>query len=771
MFKPRLLTVLIGSLIASGVAFADTVTTTNVGKIDVQGQAVGAGQIVAEDSDKARSQITRSAIDNALPTESPYQLIDMLPGVNATSQDATGLFGGTLSIRGFNSDQIGFTIDGAPVNDSGNYAVYPQEYVDSENLEQIFVTQGSTDTDAPHIGATGGNIGIVSSNPKDYFRIKGVQTFGQLNMYKTFARLDTGKLFNDTTTAYFSVSKSAADKWRGDGKADRTHIDAKIVSKLSPGNQVSLGILYNDATNNFFKRVTKSQYDKGDYNYDYATTFPGRLTPVNGAAQDESKTVNGVSRSDYYALQVNPFRNALVTLNGSFQLANNLRLDISPYYWYGYGNGSFGTYLKEGGTGVPVTQVRDLNGDGDTLDNVLMYRSSVTKTHRPGITTKLNWQNDVHKVVLGLWYERADHKQTQPVTGVDASGHPISIWGESAYALDGNGNIYQGRNYQTITTVVQPFIMDTMTLADDRLKLNVGIRMPHTTRQGTNYPSAGRGLNNYYEVSRTYNEVLPSVGATYFLTPEQSIFGNVTKNFRAPANYTLFDPGRAEDILPETSTNIDLGYRYDSKFVTASATAFYVNYKNRQAYAIDENGIGQNYNVGNVHTKGLELEAGTKPINGFSVYGSLTYTDAVTASDYVTYVSGKQIVVPTSGKHYVNTPKWLAAVDLNYQQGRFFGNFKTRYTGLRYSTVLNDESIPGYITNDLSVGYKFADAGYFKNPTLRFNVSNLFDRKYLNSIEGTTVTALGYQTYKGSAPTYMPAAPRFASITFSADFQ
>ncbi len=71
MFKPRLLTVVIGSLIASGMAFADTVTTTNVGKIDVKGQAVGAGQIVAEDSDKARSQITKSAIDNALPTESP----------------------------------------------------------------------------------------------------------------------------------------------------------------------------------------------------------------------------------------------------------------------------------------------------------------------------------------------------------------------------------------------------------------------------------------------------------------------------------------------------------------------------------------------------------------------------------------------------------------------------------------------------------------------------------------------------------------------------
>jgi len=770
MFKPRLLTVLVSSLISSGVAFADA--TTDVGEIDVlQIQAIGAGKIVAEDSDKARSQITRSAIEDAVPTQNPYQLINMLPGVNATSQDATGLFGGTLSIRGFRDDQIGFTIDGAPVNDSGSYRVYPQEYIDVENLELVFVTQGSTDTDAAHIGATGGNVGIVSGNPRDYFRIKGAQTVGQLNMYKTFARLDTGKILNDTTTAYLSVSKAESDKWRGKGKADRLHIDAKMVSRVSPGNQVSLGVNYNDATNHFFKRVTKEQYETEDYKYDYATTFPGRLTPENGTAQDESQLVDGVSRRDYYALQLNPFRNALVTGNGSFALGNDLRLDISPYYWYGYGNGSFGTYLREGGrNGDPaVAQVGDLNGDGDTLDTVLMYRSSVTKTHRPGITTKLTWQNDIHKVVLGLWYERAEHRQTQPFTKVDASGRPISKWGESAYALDGNGNIYQGRNYKTITTVVQPFIMDTMTLADDRLKVNLGLRIPHTTRKGTNYPSAR--LPEYFRVSRSYREVIPSVGATYYLSPEQSVFGNVTKNFRAPPNYTLYEPSRAKDIKPETAINVDLGYRYSGDLFTASATAFYVYYKNRQARTVDEDGIFQNYNVGNVRTKGIELEAGTKPINGFSLYGSLTYTDAVTDSDFVTHVRGKRVVVPTSGKQYVNTPKWLAAVDVNYQQGRFFGNFKTRYTGSHYSTLLNDESISGHVTSDISAGYKFPNLGYLKSPVLRFNVSNLFNRKYLNSIEGTEVTALGYGDLKGRSPSYMPAAPRFMSLTFSAEFR
>ncbi|NCW18769.1 MAG: Plug domain-containing protein, partial [Betaproteobacteria bacterium] len=83
-----------------------------------------------------------------------FQLIDLLPGVSTFSHDPTGMFGGGLQVRGFNSDQLGFTIDGVPVNDSGNFAVYPQEYTDAENLCQLTVTQGTVDIDSPHVGAT-----------------------------------------------------------------------------------------------------------------------------------------------------------------------------------------------------------------------------------------------------------------------------------------------------------------------------------------------------------------------------------------------------------------------------------------------------------------------------------------------------------------------------------------------------------------------------------------------------------------------------------------
>jgi iron complex outermembrane receptor protein len=771
MHKRKLIPILITGILSTG-AFNTSVhaaETSDVGQIDVQSDAsYGTGLIVPEESSKARSEVNKSYLDKQLPTASPYQNINMLPGVNATSQDATGLFGGTLSVRGFNSDQIGFTIDGAPVNDSGNYAVYPQEYVDTENLEQIFVTQGSTDTDAPHIGATGGNIGIVSANPTDYARAKVQQTFGELNMYKSFARLDTGLLLNGTTKAFLSFSKSGVDKWRGDGKADRNHVDAKIVTKIGQASQISLGVLYNDAVNNFFKRETLSDYNTKDYFYDYATTFPGRLAAVNGTAQNESTSVNGVSRADYYALQVNPFKNTLVNAKGNFQLSDAWRLDVEPYYWHGYGNGSFGSTLKES-TAAGVKGVQDLNGDGDQLDTILMYKSSITKTNRPGATVKLNWQNDMHKVAFGLWFERAEHLQTQPYSKVDANGNPIDIWGESALALDSNGNIYQGRNQKTITTATQPFVTDTISLVNDKLKLTAGVRLPHVVRDGTNYASSTNATT--YTVSRTYNETLPSLGATYQLSAKQSVFANVTKNFRAPANYTLYESGNAQNMLPETAVNIDTGYRFQGDMLTSSATVFLTDFKNRQASTKDASGQSVTYNVGDVRDYGIELEAGTRPVNGFSAYGSLTYTNSVMLSDFTTYVSGAPVVLPTTGKTFVNTPTWLAGIGLSYTKGGFFTDFKTRYTGMRYSTLMNDQQIPGYVTADLSLGYRFKNSGFMKNPMLRVNVANLFDKHYLNSIESTTTNAVTYSTLTGTQPTYMQGAPRFASVTFSAEFK
>ena len=151
-FKPTPIALLVGALCSAPALWAQQ-APTDIGRISVEGQGTGTGLLVQEDTPKARSSVTRAHLETLSPSSNPYQAIEMLPGVNTFSYDGTGLFGGGLRVRGANSDQMGFTINGAPVNDSGNFAVYPQEYTDVDNLCEVFLTQGSTDTEAPHVVA------------------------------------------------------------------------------------------------------------------------------------------------------------------------------------------------------------------------------------------------------------------------------------------------------------------------------------------------------------------------------------------------------------------------------------------------------------------------------------------------------------------------------------------------------------------------------------------------------------------------------------------
>jgi iron complex outermembrane receptor protein len=143
-----------------------------------------------------------------------------------------------LTVRGFGADQLGFTVNGVPVNDSGNFAVYPQEYADGENLCTQSVTQGSPDVESPHAGATGGNVGITSCDPENKRRFRVSQTLGDLSLIRSFLRYDTGRFADNKLKMFFSFSHTEADKWKGEGRAKKDHFDAAFRWDLSEDNKV-----------------------------------------------------------------------------------------------------------------------------------------------------------------------------------------------------------------------------------------------------------------------------------------------------------------------------------------------------------------------------------------------------------------------------------------------------------------------------------------------------------------------------------------------------
>ena len=739
---------------------------SNLGTISITGEGdkLGSGLMTVEETPKARSSVNKAAIDKQIATTNAYQNLSLLPGVYTYNHDASGLFGGTLTMRGFNSDQIGFTVDGAPVNDSGNFAVYPQEYTSTENMCEMFVTQGSTDTTAPHIGASGGNIGLVTCDPEDVQRVRASQTLGSYNLSRSYVRYDSGKLQNSDTKFFVSYAKSQVDKWKGSGKADHDHVDAKVNFSGDGGNRYSFGILYNKAINNNFYTPTRSDIATYGRNVDYAQTFTaGTSAPSN--------------QNIYYGMAINPFENALFTGNATIKLGGSAQINVVPYYWYGYGTGGTQQRVYNEATtkflnsaGV-LTAPTDLNRNGKTTDILQVAQSSLTETNRPGVVVTYTDQIDNHSFNVGGWYERATHKQTGPAVYANASGQ-FDPWLQNDPVLRSTGVQVNQRDYKTLTTVTQLFGQDSISLMQDKLNVLVGLKTPKITRDFTETANDGQVSSSNptltapvtYNTVRSYSKLLPSVAASFKLSPAETVFASVAQNFKAPPNFAYASSNVSfvnnvpnfQGIAPETSTNIDVGYRVAQEDLVWSATAFMVDFKNRQANAYDPiTAISTYTNAGGVKNKGLELEVGTKPKNGWSYYGSLSYQETEMQNDLK---SAATTTLATKGKQFPLAPTWMSGMSAQYTEGAFVGQLRAKYTGRVYSTLMNDDYVSGFTVFDLYAGYKLE-----KNTLLKLNVSNLFNRDYMSPSSISN-------SYSATSTRYYIGAPRMLSVSLQADF-
>lgn len=308
--------------------------------------------------------------------------------------------------------------------------------------------------------------------------------------------------------------------------------------------------------------------------------------------------------------------------------------------------------------------------------------------------------------------------------------------------------------------------------------MQVGAANRAIERNFTNYKNEGSGQGVDYNIVKTYQAFLPSFGIKANIDADSHVYFNAAKNMKAPGNFSfqslmvggsivngqLTGAAMRDPIVQmETSNNVDLGYRYSNDRVMAGATVFAVDFQNRIAVAYDPvSNLSIDNNVGAVATRGMELEAGYQLDSNWSLYGSVSYTSSVMQSDLCT---GVTTCLATSGKQLPDTPPWMSALRLNYVSGSLYGNVDFKYTGNSYSNLVNSESMRDYGIVNLTVGYRFANMGLFKKPSLQLNVANLLDQQYerISSGSGSSFTA--------SSPAFFyMGSPRFTSLTFRTEF-
>ncbi|AIU87469.1 TonB-dependent receptor family protein [Pectobacterium odoriferum] len=733
----------VGALLA-GSALAEE--ATDVGTINVQGQPLGAGLMVQEDSAKSRSTVTKDALDKMPAAGNAIDKLKYTAGLNVSSNDSSGLSGVSYTMRGMSADQVGLSSDGIPVNDSGDYAVYPNGMGDPENLEQIFVTQGSSEMDGPHIGASGGNIGLVSHRPAKEFGGFVKQTFGSNNLSKTFARLETGK--HNGFSSWLSYSYTDSDKWRGAGYSRADKVEWNGLYEHENGHSSSLIVKYNQQDTINYMTLSKRQFEQNGRKMDYATT------PIYNSRGQISQ---------YYKLNRNNFETLNVTFTQKLQLRDNLALTLQPYYFSTNG-GSFGS----GSASVlSATSDRAGNYDLSNLTSNTYYRPSWTETWRPGITTKLKWDiSDEHSLDIGYWFERARQRQTQPFIPIQSDGNPVNVSGKPGDAnqvTDANGNVVQGRNQFTVTPAHKIWVQDTWFFSPE-WTFTGGLAYQHVERDGTNLGSL---YNVAEKKNKKYHEFLPSFNAAYRINTENQVFYNITRNMRTPPNYVLYNVGDSINTKPELSWNQELGWRFQDEDMLLSASLFFIRFTDRQISSRNAAGDYEMINAGKVENKGLELEWSGKLPHNFNYFAAYTYTDTTQKNNLAT--GGSQL--PTTGKQVANAPKNMLNLGLGYDDGLYYAGVNSRYVGSFYGDMTNDEKIGGRTVFDLSAGvYLPVDKKIVKSATLRFGVNNLFDKEYLDSARSVSFNSRSYNGVSAGTPFYNVGEERTFNASLEATF-
>ena len=229
------------------VDFENEIVVTGTSAQDVAG-------IQSPDTSKAKSVLGQEVIARQNPGQTILDTINLVPGVVFTNNDAYGSSGGQLTIRGFSADRISLTFDGVPLNDSGNYAIYSNQQLDPELIEQVNVNLGSTDVDSPTAAATGSTVNYRTMTPTEDFGVKVSGSAGEYSFFRVFGLINTGEFTPFGTRAFVSASSASNDNpFNNYGRVRKKQFNGRIWQPIgSNGDFISVAGHYNENRNNFF---------------------------------------------------------------------------------------------------------------------------------------------------------------------------------------------------------------------------------------------------------------------------------------------------------------------------------------------------------------------------------------------------------------------------------------------------------------------------------------------------------------------------------------
>ena len=262
-----------------------------------------------------------------------------------------------------------------------------------------------------------------------------------------------------------------------------------------------------------------------------------------------------------------------------------------------------------------------------------------------------------------------------------------------------------------------------------------------------------------------------SVAPRYELSDYASVYARVAKGYR-PGGPNVVPPGAGPNFPSQFEADTLISYEAGIRAETADrtfdidASLFYLDWRNVQVlviYQTDLGPIGGDGNGDGATSKGMELSATMRPMDGLSFRATTAYTDATLSDDLPTGDA-------SAGDRLPYAPEWTFNLGANYEWD--LSNEASAFVGGNLSLISDQAAvfdtsyeaafgrrlvIDGYETIDLRAGIDF---GRYRATAY---VKNLTDNLGLNYVGS-------FGARPGTAVSAAPIRPRTFGITVGADF-
>ena len=708
---------------------------------------------------RVEQELQSAALIEEMPGTSPIKSIAQLPSVNVQAADPYGSYEWAvrISVRGFNQNQLGFTLDDMPLGDMsyGNWnGLHISRAISDENVGRILLSQGTGALETASTSNLGGTIQFYSKDPSETRSFTVDQSAGSWSSYRTSARFESGLM--GKTKFYVTGAYNLSNKWRGAGQVGQNYwqLNGKVVHYVGDKGVLSAYLDVSDRREVDYQDVNKIWVNKLGYNWDNFGNWAQSIqaawacdkagpypSPVDKLAADEDPCDAG-----YYG-GAGLRKDTLGGVTYKQALSDHLNLKVIAYGHHNDGRGLWFTpYL-------PTYQNIYVSTDPSTIISPISLRTSEYGINRAGGIASLSYETGRNKLEGGIWLEGEKWNLARRFYGTTATD-PV----HSLYSFPSNP-FYTQWEYVFNSLLYDIHLQDVYKV-NDKLTVAAGFKTEETTTDGQlskTFQSSPVFVPGVYAQGKLTSgkPVLPQFGVNFKLDKSNEIFGDVSYNVRSyvPGGYGYgtspwgttqvgFDALKST-THPETSWTEEGGFRSTTQHAAVQASFFHVNFQNRLLAFSQGAGIAGNAsilaNAGGVTTNGVDGSVSYRITPAITLYNAATWNKSAYDSDKgasgtCIYADSTGACLPLKGDIVVDTPKVLYKNFLEYKKSGAFVHLGSDYMSTRYFTYSNDGSVGGRFLVDFGAGYQHEALGAFKDLKAQINISNLLNSQYYASI-------------------------------------